>query len=130
MSTLYESVEYGARYRIDRGPSREILFDAVRHGERISDLRCIQFMAWTDQGVNIGKCIAVVEGIHRTGENDRLFLMGRLRNNHEDHVWSRAFFFAEYNLYGHKGYFILGPQSFLSSPLAQFGPYKDYPEGL
>ncbi len=124
-------IEYGVLYHIERGPSRESIYDCARLGHLHKFL--ISFELRGDHRDYIHSDVkASVEGVHRVRTDSRmLFVMGRLTTErmHDGtplpEIWQKAFYFAQYNLNTHHGRILFGETSFLKSPLNAFGPYNE-----
>lgn len=124
-------IEYGVLYHIERGPSRESIYDCARLGHRPKFL--IEFELRGDYRDYILSGVkASVEGVHRVGIDPRmLFIMGRLAMERSydgtplTEIWQKGFYFARYNLDTHRGRILFAERSFLESPLDAFGPFKE-----
>jgi len=122
-------IEYGVVYYVEKGPSRDRIFDSARLG-----LDCGIGIDITLRGNPddwIGPAAAKVQGVHQYGSDDtKLFVYGRLHtltdleNKPLPEIWYKAFFFAELELTCWScGPILFGERSFMESPLKPFKPF-------
>ena len=132
----HRQIEYGVLYYIAQGPSREAIYDCARLGQQTGLMTQFELRG-EHRDFILSRVLITVQGADRVGKSrNMLFFRGQLAMHRDsggtplDDIWSKAFYFAEYNHWTLKGRILLAPQSFLESPLKQFGPYKDVEDEL
>ncbi len=116
-------------YVLTQGPSHEQLFDCIRLGPSINELRVVEFWGgYKHQSGKGGSLLPIeIEGVHYAGDNGRnWFFWGRRKQITSGDRWVPMwqskyidFCFGQWNTFHRRGIIKFGATSFFVTPVSK-----------